>query len=342
MKLKYLFAGACLFAMAAGTAASAAETLRYAEFGPNRGWRQKLHQWLGEQMKERFDGRIELKTTFGGGLIKSRDVLRGVGAGIADIGTIVGVYTPSQLTNYRVGDIPTGNDDPWVGMSAAYEVATTLPATQNEFKKQGVVYFGNFTSSTVLLACKKPLTELSALSGLKVRANPPHSDVFKKHGAVIVSMPFPEVYQALDKGIIDCAQTYWAAIYAFKHHEVAKNIISLNWSQNMGFGAVMNAKRFESLSPEDQKIMRKLGKDMTNYAAKTIMKGTAFIKSKIAEDGSVKVHNLTPESQATLIQDGLDTAKQFKGDAVVLEAYIAAVKKYESELSENGYPWKKN
>lgn len=323
------------------TTANAATTLRYAEFGPNRGWRQAIHKWMLAEIEKRSEGQLKLRTSFGGSLIKARAVLRGVGAGLADLGTIVGVYTPKQLVNYRVGDIPTGNDDPWVGLMAMYDVATKNPTVKAEFDRQNVVYLGNFTSSTILLSCKKPITKLSDLKGMKVRANPPHSEVFKKFGAVIVSMPFPEIYQALDKGIIECAQTYWVAIYAYKHTEVAKHITALRWSQNMGFGMIMNKNKFNKLSPAHQKLLRDLGRDMTSVAARITIAGTAKLKQAVTKDKSVKVHFLDGESQKALDKATAEASKLFKGDPSVLKDYMAAVKKYEAIRKSKGYPWAK-
>lgn len=339
MKLKMTFMAAAVSAMTFGAVAEAQEVLRFAEFGPNRGWREVTQRWLAEEVEKRTNGELKIQTTFGGALIKARNVLQGVGDGLADMGTIVGVYTPMRMANYRVGDIPTGNDDPYVGLAAMYEVASTNPTITADFDKHNVVYFGNYTSSTVLLACKEPVTRLSDLDGLKVRANPPHSLVFRDAGAVIVAMPFPEVYQALDKGNIDCAQTYWSAIYAYKHHEVAKHITALNWSQNMSFGVVMNKDAFNALKPEHQRIMREIGHDMTILSAKLAQDDTARLKATIGEDPSVTVYQLEPESQAMLIKGGLETAKEFQGDRAVLEAYLAAVKKYEAKLKAEGYPW---
>lgn len=339
MNLRTTFMAAAVSAMTFGGIAEAQEVLRFAEFGPNRGWREVTQKWLAEEVEKRTGGELKLQTTFGGALIKARNVLQGVGDGLADMGTIVGVYTPKRMANYRVGDIPTGNDDPYVGLAAMYEVASTNPVIAADFDRHNVVYFGNYTSSTVLLACKNPVTKLSDLDGLKVRANPPHSVVFRNAGAVIVAMPFPEVYQALDKGNIDCAQTYWSAIYAYKHHEVAKHITALNWSQNMSFGVVMNKDTFSDLKPEHQQIMREIGHDMTILSAKLAFEDTAKLKGAIGSDPSVTVHELEPESQAMLIQGGLDTAKEFEGDQSVLDAYLAAVRKYEAKLEAEGYPW---
>ena len=340
MKLKSTLLATGILALSATTLA--AETLRYAEFGPNRGWREQVHAYLAEEVSARTNGELEIQSTFGGALIKARDVLRGVGDGLADMGTIVGVYTPQQMANYRAFDIPSGNDDPFVGLAAAYEVATTNPTIQADFDEMNVVYLGNYTSSTVLLACKDPVTALSDLDGLKVRANPPHADVFKASGAVVVSMPFPEVYQALDTGIIDCAQTYWSAIFAYKHQEVATNITALNWSQNMGFGLVMNKESFERLSSEHQQVLRDIGYDATMLAAELAIGSTKAIRERILSDEAVTLHTFDAENQAALIQAGRDTANSFKGDPAVLDAYLAAVETYEGVLADQGYPWAQN
>lgn len=331
--------GGATLTTTAATTANAATTLRYAEFGPNRGWRAVVQKWLLTELEKRSNGELKLKTTFGGALIKPRAVLRGVGSGLADMGTIVGAYTPAQMVNYRIGDIPTGNDDPWVGLRAMHEVASTNPVVKAEFDRQNVVYIGNFTSSTILLSCKNPVTKLTDLKGLKVRANPPHSAVFKKYGGVILSMPFPEIYQALDKGIIDCAQTYWIVYYAYKHNEVAKHVTALRWSQNMGFGIIMNRDKFMKLSPANQKILKDIGRDMSDFVARLTMAQTAKLKKAIAGDKSVKVHYLDPASQKELEKASIEAAKDFKGDPSVLKAYFAAVKKYEAERKAKGYPW---
>lgn len=339
MSLKRTLMAATAAAMTLTASAEAAQVLRFAEFGPNRGWRADVQAWLAEEIEARSNGELKLNTSFGGSLIKARDVLDGVGDGLADLGTIVGVYTPKKLGNYRVGDIPTGNDDAYVGLMAMYDLANESDAIKAEFDRENVVYIGNFTSSTVLLACKEPVTKLSDLDGLKVRANPPHADVFRDAGAVIVAMPFPEVYQSLDKGVIDCAQTYWTAIYAYKHHEVAKHITTLNWSQNMSFGVVMNRDVFNDLTPEQQEMMRGIGRDLTVLSAKLTIESTASLKDAIGQDPGVTIHTLEPASQAELIEAGLATAKDFDGEQAVLDAYLSLVKTYAGELAEKGYPW---
>jgi TRAP-type C4-dicarboxylate transport system substrate-binding protein len=45
----------------------------------------------------------------------------------------------------------------------------------------------------------------------------------KALGAVPTLIPMPDVYQSLDKGVVDGAAAPWEAIQAFRLYEVAKN-----------------------------------------------------------------------------------------------------------------------
>jgi len=51
---------------------------------------------------------------------------------------------------------------------------------------------------------------------------PAHRDA-KALGGVPTLIPMPDVYQSLDKGVVDGAAAPWEAIHAFRLYEVAKN-----------------------------------------------------------------------------------------------------------------------
>ena len=328
---------------AANTASSAnAQTvLRYAEFGPSKGWWAVVHKWFAAELAKRTNGELKLQTTFGGALLKARSTLKGIGSGVADIGTFVGVYTPREIRNYRAGDIPNGIDDPWSGMRAAYEFATTHPAVFAEFDRQRVKYISNFTSTSVILNCRKPITGLSQLKGLRIRANPPQSEVFKAFGATVVPMPFPQVYRALDRGLVDCTQNYWVGAFGFRTYEVAKHFLELNWSQNLGYGIIMNKARFDSLKPEHQKILVQLGSDLVDMVAKIQILSKKKIIAAISKMPGVTINEVSAADHKKLIAVGLTTGESFKkqSDAGVLDAFVGLVRKYEAMRKSKGYPW---
>ena len=337
---KALLTGAVLGMFMLSAVVRAETVLRFAEYGPDKGPRAQALHWFADELAKRSDGRLKMQINFGGSLIKAKGVLKGVASGIGDLGTIVGVYTPTELLNFRVGDTPSGNDDTWVGVRAAYQLATENATVQAEFATQKAVYLANFTTSTVILACRTPVASLADLKGLKIRSNPPHSEVFREYGASIVNLPFPEVYPALDKGIVDCAQAYWSSVMAYRLHEVAKHITALKWSQNLGFGVVMNKRRFDSLPAADRDLLVQLGSELTDHNAKETIAAVDRVKAAVAKDASVTVHELGAQDQAALIAAGLKQADAFAGDKGVLADYMNAVRRFEGERQSKGYPWK--
>ena len=65
---------------------------------------------------------------------------------------------------------------------------------------------------------------LDEFKGLKFRVlGGPPTEMAKALGAVPTLIPMPDVYQSLDKGVVDGAAAPWEAVQAFRLYEVAKN-----------------------------------------------------------------------------------------------------------------------
>jgi TRAP-type C4-dicarboxylate transport system substrate-binding protein len=101
----------------------------------------------------------------------------------------------------------------------------------------------------------KPLKDIHDVKGLRMRApNPPTQTLLAFLGATPVGMPPGQVYESLDKGVIDGAVFPWDAIKGFrlenslKHHLDARVYTSC-------FHLVMNPKRFDALPPEVKKAI---------------------------------------------------------------------------------------
>lgn len=329
-----------LMAFAAGTAA--AETiLRYAEYGPDRGTTAELLRAFGEEIEAGTNGEVKVQFVFGGALINAKDVLRGVGDGVADMGTAVGVYTPSELFNFRVGDLPIGIDDPWVGVTAMYELAHSNATIRAEFEQQQVVPIANFSTTELILVCREPFERLEQFDGMKVRANPPHATAFEAFGSTTVSMPFPEIYQSLDRGLIACAQTYWGSIEPYRHYEVAKYVTTLDFGQNLGFGVVMNKRRFDALPAEQRQVIVEAGRKLTQDYARQAIESNAEVAARLEKENGVEILQISADDRERLLEAGRATIEQFKekGDPEVFEAFSALMLKYEAERKEKGYPW---
>jgi len=336
---RFLITLLCTCIACVTSVAFAERTLRFAEFAPNSGTRQAIQTWLEAEVANRSTGALGMRTYYGGTLISARNVLRGVSAGIADLGTIVAAYTPAQFPSYLVTDLPLGDDDPWVGLRAAYELATTEPEIMREFEREGVVYLTNLTSTTLILACRFPVTTADDFRGLRLRANVPHDAVFRSLGAIIVSLPIPEVYQALDRELIDCSQTYWNSLVAYRHFEPAPEITELHWSQNLGYAMIMSKRTLAAMSDAHQALMRNLGEEAIDRIAKAAIEEQLRVKSIAESQPQVTIHQLSESSQQYLRAQGQVIIDAHSGDEHLVEAFGDSMRAYRATLDSEGYPW---
>ncbi len=63
-----------------GTAEAETRTLRFSEFGPNRGTRAGALEWLDKQMRERSNDELGLDILWGGALLSAKDAAQMVSA----------------------------------------------------------------------------------------------------------------------------------------------------------------------------------------------------------------------------------------------------------------------
>jgi tripartite ATP-independent transporter DctP family solute receptor len=101
-----------------------------------------------------------------------------------------------------------------------------------------------------------PVREPKDLDGVKMRVPgiKPWLEAFKQTGARITSLPFGEVYLALRQGVVDAQENPVTAIMAMKFYEV-QDYLCLTGHIYSHQAFYMNDKRFESLSPDLQKIL---------------------------------------------------------------------------------------
>jgi TRAP-type C4-dicarboxylate transport system substrate-binding protein len=353
MKFTRIAACVAAIAMSSAVAGSAcAKTLRFAEFGPNRGDRAAAVQWLADEIKKRSGGALDIEIHWGGALLSTKAILKGVSDGVADMGSIVGFLTPKELRVYNLGDLPVDNSDEWVGLRAVYKLATENAAFKKEFDKAGVVYVTNFTTGPIQLICKKPIKSLAELKGLKVRGSGPYGKAMSDLGAAVQGMGQPKVFEALDSGLIECNQNYYYAIKAYKQYEVAPYVTELNWGANMSFGIVMNKATFASLTPAEQKAVTEAGSAFIDHFAKVMIEGKEKDKAAmIAGVGgkSIKLVDFPAADRAKILDAGKKYVNEWSANVTkdgldgkgILAAYEQSIAEFAKIKAAKGYPWGK-
>jgi TRAP-type C4-dicarboxylate transport system substrate-binding protein len=112
-----------------------------------------------------------------------------------------------------------------------------------------------------------------------------------------VFIPVPEVYNALERGVVDGTAMPFEGLYVFKQHEVVDYGVLCNL-YTMTFPIVMNLAKWESLPADVKKIMEdNIGLEISRKAGIVYDRTEASLKKKVLEYG-VKVNELPTKDLA--------------------------------------------
>ncbi len=202
---------------------------------------------LRDGMAKATGGRVEVTlSSWPERNVNGPEVLRLVRSGQVDIAA-------APLTTVS-GDVPMLDGVDLAGMNAeigqARKVADAMvPVANRELEKLGIRLVATYPFSGQMLFCRKPITGLADLKGLKVRTNGPSAaDLMKALGAQPVSLAFGEVYTALERGTVDCGITGAGSGNGVKWPEVTTHLYTmpLSWSTS---GYFVNLAWWNKLEP---------------------------------------------------------------------------------------------
>jgi TRAP-type C4-dicarboxylate transport system substrate-binding protein len=323
--------------------------LKYSDLGPPRGPRADALQWWPQEIESRTQGRVKVKFFWSESLSRADETLKAVGAGIAETGTILGIYNPVDLPIWNLANAPFGVADPWVGMRTWQEMRQAVPELTREATEQGVRILMNFTTGPVDILSKAPILSEKDLQGKKIRAAGGWTPLLKNMGATTVNLLFPEIYEALTKGSIDGTINYIPSVKDNKHYEVANHVTEVRMGQVLGYGAGINLSVWNGMPEDTRKVISEVSDAFIERSAQAYLDGVERAKQELAAgiDGKqVQFHVLPADerdrwaAKSTFVDDwvkrvgaqGIDSRR-------IVETLGRVRSKYEAELASKGYPW---
>ncbi|MEO4044656.1 C4-dicarboxylate TRAP transporter substrate-binding protein [Hoeflea sp. CAU 1731] len=259
MHIKRLLAGATALTIASVAYPSLAD-----EYNANHFFAERHSLVRGpyvefaEKVKEATNGEIDFRVFSGGSLIPANASLQGVRDGVAQVTYHAGTYTPAELpVENLIGNMAFYNTDPFVMAMASTEFSMTNPVALDEWKKNGMVFGGGYSTSEYYMICNKPVETLADVQGKRMRMAGGAWSRFAEHvGAVPVSIPSSEMYTGLDTGSLDCAVTPGDSIDSFSLSDVINSMNTLAiGNYYAGFLWGYNKSFWQELTPELRSIL---------------------------------------------------------------------------------------
>lgn len=252
-----------VIALAALCAVSGAALAQKAHMATN--WMAPVHilndftyqQWSADVAKA-SNGRLKFEVHSNGSLVPARSTMQGIRDSVAVVGIVYPAYTPAEFPlNNVVNDLVFVSDDDIAAAFAYTELAMVNPKLQAEWKKNGGVFGGGYSTPVYNFICGKAIRKLDDAKGLKIRtAGGAQSEWVKAIGAVPVSVPSPDIYSGIERGSIDCSMSDPSMLdKGAKLWEVAKSVTLLPMGVVVGANYVYNPEFWKGLKPSERRIL---------------------------------------------------------------------------------------
>jgi C4-dicarboxylate-binding protein DctP len=213
---------------------------------------------------------------------------------------------------YRLFDLPFlfGNLDS-VNKFFASDTAAKL---KSEIESVGYEGLDFWSSGLKQFSAKKPLLVPDDAKGLKFRIQP--SDVaqamIEALGASAQKLAFPEVYGALQTGVVDGQENSWCNIYTQKFFEVQDGITETNHGL-LAYLVVTQKEWLDGLDPAVRDQFLSILKDMTNDVNNGVAAREAKCRQNILDAGGT-IRELTPEQRQKWVDAMKPVWDKFEGD----------------------------
>jgi len=221
---------------------------------------------MQRMLYERSGGRIQLKIV--PRMFPATDILLAVAQGKADMGDVPMPWHSGTYPLWNWGEIPgIVNEDPVEGLAeelAIYQDPRVLDIYDKTMRKIGLVFWfiTQWDPANGIWSNKKA-TALSDCKGLKVRVGGylPTKGI-KAMGASPVTIAGSELAPAMMAGTIDAVLTSLGYGYSIGLAKVSKFFTLTPLSPTWTAVTVMNAKKFDSLPPDLQKVVIDVGREL--------------------------------------------------------------------------------
>lgn len=245
---------------------------------------------------------LEIKFFDGGTLVPPFELFDTVSKGTIQAGGNWPSYWAGKDTAFDLlGSCPLGLTHVdymiWYYRGGGYELY------QEVFGKFGMVFFPLMvTPMESGIRGHKPIHTLADFKGLKVRiSGRMQGEIMKRLGAAQVNLAGGEVYQALEKGVIDAGEFGAPSIdWGMGFQEVTEYWAVPGWHQPTSVNGVMiNKKAYEALSPKLQTLIRTAAESTMSWMF-SYLEYESYGATKKFIDHGIKLTRLDDASLAEL------------------------------------------
>lgn len=202
-----------------------------------------------EMIQRKYPGEVEIKYIGGPEAIPTRDQPEALRAGTVDM------YFGTAA--YYAGIAPAANTAKLSQLTSQEEKDVGADAIYDEIHRKllNATYLGALGSQVPFqLYTKKKVTAVDQIKGLRIRSSAMYLDFLKALGANPVVTKPGDIYQALERGVVDGFMWPLDSIRPWGWHEVSKYVVGPSFYK-VSHPLLMNANTWDKLPKHIQEVL---------------------------------------------------------------------------------------
>jgi TRAP-type C4-dicarboxylate transport system substrate-binding protein len=253
MKLNQLLSAAICTGLLAAQAPAATEW-NVSLWGKRRAFTENVEK-LAELVAKKTNGDFKLKISYGG-LSKSKENLDGIAIGAFEMAQFCSFYHKDKNPTITVTELPFTNEVSLSRITEIYQKVYQHPIVVKDLARWNAALLMPTPMPQYNIVSKtSPLKQLTDFKGMRVRGPGGVMGVLGKLGAVKTGVPFSEVRQSMDSGVIDAAAFAPHAHLATTTYKIGKWVTT---NLNLGTAncpVVVNTDALKALSKAHQEAL---------------------------------------------------------------------------------------
>jgi TRAP-type C4-dicarboxylate transport system substrate-binding protein len=299
----------------------------------------KAWEWWAKEVEKQTNGEVTFEILWGGPLGSFKEALDGISKGVFDMAMVIPTYDPAKLPLWTAFECPFLSRSMWAFGRALWDMKD-IPVLKKEFEQWNVKVMIPIMPTSFEIMSRKPCRNLADLKGLKIRAYGMFAEVLGHFGAQSVSIASPQIYENMQRGVVDAAILPWPDFYVkYGVYELSSYGLVLG-----GFGYIVaplsiNMDTWKKIPAKNQEIMIKLARQAVDKNIEISKKEAAPALAKIKEKG-IEVNYLSTAERDQMVEVAkkiwdrwVETQEKAgrKEARMVMDTFIKKVKEYEPQ-----------
>lgn len=249
-------------APSAGASSSETFTFRMASFQPQTSAQPQAIQWYMDTVTKRTNNRVKFQSYWGGTLLPATDIVAGTSDGRVDVGHGSDAYAPDKFPMTGVWSLPFVTTNTLAMTLAMNDMYARNKDFRAEWDRQGLHVLSFMATTPNVTGMKSPITGVDSYKGKKIRAVAFIGQAMKAVGADPVALPVTDIYQGLQRGVIEgYSSMIFDVAASSKFYETAQYLVDDGVGVYAGSVLFINKQKWDSLPKDIQDVMTKTAQE---------------------------------------------------------------------------------